>query len=79
MCGLERETVKHYLLICPRFAAQCSDLLTSAAQVCGQGWLASSDNEKVKLMLKGSAQLSYFLIPIWYCPNDIFLDTCRFS
>ena len=33
VCGLERETVKHFLLKCPRFAAQCSNLFTSAAQV----------------------------------------------
>ncbi len=47
------------MLICPRFAAQRLNLLTSAAQVCGQEWLVSTDYEKVKFMLKGSAQLSH--------------------
>ena len=36
VCGSERESVKHYLLSCPRFVAQRTNLLTSAAQVCGQ-------------------------------------------
>ena len=58
-CGVESESVKHYLLSCPRFAAQRIKLLTSAAQVFGQSWLLSGDNEKVKCMLKGSIQLSY--------------------
>ena len=37
ICGMEHETVKHYFLLCPRFAAQRNALLTSgsAAQVCG--------------------------------------------
>jgi hypothetical protein len=47
------------LLSCPRFAAQRTNLLTSAAQVCGQEWQVGSDNEKVTFMLKGSTQLSY--------------------
>ena len=58
--GLERETVKHYLLICPRFAAQRLNLITSAAQVCGHEWLViATMRQSIKLMLKGSAQLSY--------------------
>ncbi len=78
--GLERETVKHYLLICPRFAAQRSNLLTSAAQVCGQEWLVSTDNEKVKFMLKGSAQLSHKEnCELFGIVQRYILDTCRFS
>ena len=30
----ERETVKHFFFLCPRFAAQRDKPLTSAAQVC---------------------------------------------
>ena len=38
-CSLERETVKHYLLKCPRFAAQRSVLLTSLHNyVAKHGW-----------------------------------------
>ena len=56
VCGLENESVKHYLLSCPCFAAQRNKLLTSAAQVCGQSWLVSGDNEKVQCSLKGSTK-----------------------
>ena len=80
VCGLERETVKHYLLSCPRFAAQRTNLLTSAAQVCGQEWQVGSDNEKVTFMLKGSTQLSYKEnCALSSIVQRYILDTCRFS
>ncbi len=76
----KRNCVKHYLLICPRFAAQRLNLLTSAAQVCGQEWLVSTDNEKVKFMLKGSAQLSHKEnCELFGIVQRYILDTCRFS
>ena len=78
--GLEDESVKHYLLSCPCFAAQRNKLLTSAAQVCGQSWLVSGDNEKVQCMLTGSTKLSYKenCLPFGIVQRYI-LDTCRFS
>jgi allophanate hydrolase subunit 2 len=82
VCGSERETVKHYLLSCPRFAAQRTNLLTSAAlQVyCGQEWQVGSDNEKVTFMLKGSTQLSYKEnCALFSIVQRYILDTCRFS
>ena len=79
-CGLESQSVKHYLLSCPHFAAQRIKLLTSAAQVCGQSWLVSGDNEKVKCMLKGSIQLSYEEnCMLFGIVQRYILDTCRFS
>ena len=54
MCGLETETVKYYLLIYPRFAAQRLNLLTSAAQVCGQELLVSTDNGSLYLLNAGA-------------------------
>ena len=80
VCGLERETVKHYLLSCPRFAAQRTNLLTSAAQVCGQEWQVGSINDKVTFMLKGSTQLSYKEnCALFSIVQRYILDTCRFS
>ena len=34
-CGLANETVKHFVLFCPLFAAQRARLFTSAAQIYG--------------------------------------------
>jgi hypothetical protein len=75
------KSVKHYLLSCPRFAAQRIKLLTSAAQDCVQSWLVSGDNEKVECMLKGSIQLSYEENCLSFgIVQRYILDTfCRFS
>jgi hypothetical protein len=59
ICCHQNETVKHYLLLCPRFAAQHNELLTSAAQVCGKAWLTSNDNGKLEFLFNGSVQLSF--------------------
>jgi hypothetical protein len=34
-------------------------MLTSAAQLCGQAWLESSDSEKVSCFFHGCEKLSY--------------------
>ena len=67
ICCQQNETVKHYLLSCPRFTAQRNELLTSAAQVCGKAWLTSTDNGKLELLLNGFAQLSFTITTIFYC------------
>ena len=48
-CKQGKETVKHYLLECPRYATatQRATLLTSAAQLFGQSWLPCSDTVKL--------------------------------
>ena len=33
-CGIENETVEHYFLYCPRFAAQRASLFASAERMC---------------------------------------------
>jgi hypothetical protein len=35
-CGMSNESVQHYFLHCPRFAAQRNLFLTSAVWICGQ-------------------------------------------
>ena len=37
-CGIENETVEHYFLYCPRFAAQRASLFASAGRMCGRYW-----------------------------------------
>jgi hypothetical protein len=80
ICCHQNETVKHYLLLCLRFAAQRNELLTSAAQVCGKAWLTSNDNGKLEFLLNGSVQLSFDENCLLFGAVQRFiLDTCRFS
>ena len=46
-CGLDYESVKHFFLFCPRYAAQRNLLLTSAARILGETWSSSSDARKI--------------------------------
>ena len=79
-CSLERETVKRYLLKCPRFPAQRSVLLTSAAHLCGQAWLECSDSEKVSCFLHDCEKLSYKENCLLFgLVQNFILNTDRFS
>jgi hypothetical protein len=57
-CGFEIETINHYFLHCPIFAAQRLKLLTSAARIFADRWLALSNSQIIKLFLFGSSLLS---------------------
>ena len=46
-CGLANETVKHFVLFCPLFAAPRAGLFTSAAQIYGDHWSQSNDKRKI--------------------------------
>ena len=80
ICCHQNETVKHYLLLCPRFDAQRNELLTSAAQVCGKAWLTSNGNGKLEFLLNGSVQLNFDENCLLFGAVQRFiLVTCRFS
>ena len=57
ICGAGCETVAHYLLKCPRYAALRSILLSAAAQVYGDSWCRLSDMKKVNILMFGSSNL----------------------
>ena len=57
-CGAKCESLIHYLLQCPRYAALRLSLLSAAAQVYGDSWYLLSDSQKVKLFLFGSVDLN---------------------
>ena len=46
-CSFDSESVKHFFLHCPRYAAQRHDLLISAANILGETWSSSSDARKL--------------------------------
>jgi hypothetical protein len=58
-CGMSSESVQHYFLHCPRFAAQRNLFLASAVRRCGQSWSESSDEIKTFYILNGIEHLSY--------------------
>ena len=58
-CGLDYESVKHFFLFCPRYAAQRNLLLTSAARILGETWSSSSDVRKIYFSLFGVKSVNY--------------------
>ena len=49
VCGFEVETINHYFLHCPIFAATRLKLLNSAAHILAEEWFAMSDLQKINL------------------------------
>jgi hypothetical protein len=57
VCNTENESVLHYLLKCPRYAALRHNLLPNAAQVYGDDFLLLSEPRKVNILLRGSRHI----------------------
>ena len=58
-CGTGNETVEHYFLYCPRFAAQRASLFASAERMCGHYWSESNDQLKLFYILNGFDIFNY--------------------
>ena len=58
-CGLDSESVRRFLLFCPRYATQRNVLLASAASILGETWSSSSDARKLNFLLYGVKFLNY--------------------
>ena len=56
--GANHESIKHYLLHCPRYAALRFPLLSAAAQVLNDRWHLLSESHKVNVLLTGADDLS---------------------
>lgn len=57
-CGANYESVNHYLLYCPRYAALRFSLHSAAAEILGDSWYHMSDSVKLKIFLFGSDKLT---------------------
>ena len=53
------ESIKHFFLHCPRYAAQRQCLLSSSAQLLHTTWLSLSEDQIVETFLYGSQILGY--------------------
>ena len=58
VCGVNNESIMHYLLKCPRYSALRISLLSAAAQVCGDSWNLLSDSQKLKMFSFGDVNLN---------------------
>ena len=54
-CGFDNETITHFFLQCPNYAALRSDLLAAAARIASGQY---SDQQKVEVFLFGSSNMS---------------------
>ena len=78
-CGLDTESVKHFFLFCPRYAAQ-RNLLTSAANILGETWSSSSDAKNLNFLLYGVKSANYDINCALFREVQTFIiNTNRFS
>ena len=68
-------------LVCPRYAAQCNLLLTSAARILGETWSSSSDARKINnFFLFGTKSVNYDINCTLFREVQTFIiDTSCFS
>lgn len=79
-CGYHNESVLHYFLTCPRYAAQRSLLFYSAMQTLGNIWSSSSEEKKLELCLHGSKELTLEINQRFFAAVQTYiLKTNRFS
>lgn len=58
LCGADHETVKHYVIKCPFYAALRSHLLTCAVTLFAERWSNVSDSTLLNSFLNGSSLLT---------------------
>ena len=79
-CSLDSESVKHFLLFCPRYAAQRNVLLTSAASILSETWSSSSNASKLAFLLHGVNSLNYDInCALFREVQSLITSTNRFS
>ena len=79
-CGIDTESVTHFFLLCPRYAAQRNLLLTSATNILSEMWSSSSDAKKLNFLLYGVKSENYDINCALFCEVLIFvINTNHFS
>lgn len=74
------ESVHHYFIVCPRYAAQRTVLFTCAVQLLGSIWSASSNYGKVQICLYGSGEVRLQINRRFFVAvKKYIIDTNRFS
>jgi hypothetical protein len=57
-CGFEVDSINHYFLHCPLFAAPRLKLLSSAAYIFAHRWHAITETQLISVFLSGTSQIS---------------------
>ena len=77
-CSFDSESMKHFFLYCPRYAAQ-RDVLTSA-NILSETWSSSSDAKKLNFLLYGVESVNYDVNCAFFREVQSFvISTNRFS
>ena len=74
-CGIDIESVKHFFLFCPRYAAQRNLLFTSAANILGETWSSSSDAKKLNFLFYGVKSVNYDINCALFREVQTFIST----
>ena len=77
--GSDSESVKHFFLFCPRYAAQRNVLLISAATILGETWPSSSDARKINFLLYGVKSVNEINCALFREVQRFIISTNRFS
>ena len=74
----DSESVKHFFLFCPRYAAQRNVLFISAATILGETWSSSSDG-KINFLLYGIKSVNDINCALFCEVQRFIISTNRFS
>ena len=79
-CSFDSESVKHFFLYFPKYAAQREVLLTSTANILGETWSSGGDAGKLNFLLYGDESVNYDVSCAFFREVQSFIiNTNRFS
>ena len=78
--SFDSESLTHFFLFCPRYAAQRDVLLTSAATVLGETRSSSGDARKLFFLLYGVESVNYEInCALFHEVQSFIINTNRFT
>ena len=79
-CSFDSESLKHFFLYCPRYAAQLNVLLTSAAKILGETWSSSRVARKLNFLLYGVESVNCEInCALFHEVQSFIINTNRFT
>ena len=79
-CSFDSESLKHFFLYCPRYAAQLNVLLTSAAKILGETWKSSRVARKLNFLLYGVESVNCEInCALFHVVQSFIINTNRFT
>ena len=79
-CSFDSESLKHFFLYCPRYAAQLNVLLTSAAKILSETWSSSRVARKRNFLLYGVESVNNEInCALFHEVQSFIINTNRFT